>query len=67
MKLGRIFISTGFYRSGTAWRHCLVALHRRWRIAYVRPAGKPYYRRLYIGPLEVEWSNSPVTAIGGFK
>jgi len=62
MKLGRLFISTRFYRSGTTWRHYLVALHRRWRIAYVRPAGKPNYRRLYIGPVEIEWSNSPISS-----
>jgi hypothetical protein len=62
MKAGRFFISTGFYQSST--RHLLVALHRRWRLAYVRPAAKPDYRRLYIGPLAVEWSNPANVAKG---
>ncbi len=52
MKLGLVFVSTGFYRQGRNWRHQLIALHRRWRFDYVRPAAKPDYRRLYLGPLE---------------
>lgn len=65
MKIGRIFVSTGFYRFGTNWRHLLVALHRRWRLDYVRPVAKPDYRRLYIGPLEIEWSKTPaINTIG---
>jgi hypothetical protein len=54
---GRYFISTGFQRRrhGGFW-HLLVAVHRRWRLAFVRPHSKPHYRRLYIGPLEIEWS-----------
>lgn len=53
------FITTGFRRrrSGGFW-HLLVALHKRWRVDYVRPPGKPNYRRLYIGPVEIEWSMS---------
>lgn len=54
MKIGRYFISTGF--SGSQSGHLLVALHMRWRLASVRPHGKPGYRRLYIGPIEIEWS-----------
>lgn len=61
MKAGRFFISTGFYRPDAG--HLLFALHRRWRFDYVRPAAKPDYRRLYIGPLEIEWSNPANTAI----
>lgn len=63
MKAGRFFLSTGFYQSGT--RHLLFALHRRWRLAFVRPAAKPDYRRLYLGPLEIEWSRTPTIATGG--
>ncbi len=64
MKLGLVFVSTGFYRQGRNWRHQLIALHRRWRFDYVRPAAKPDYRRLYLGPLEIEWSKSPNAANG---
>lgn len=51
------FISTGFRRrqSGGFW-HLLIAMHKRWRLAFVKPAAKPGYRRIYIGPLEIEWS-----------
>lgn len=59
MKIGRTFISTGFYRSGAHWRHVLAALHWRWRFDFVRPAAKSDYCRLYVGPLEIEWSKSP--------
>lgn len=59
MKIGRTYISTGFYRSGAHWRHFLAALHWRWRFDFARPAAKPDYCRLYIGPLEIEWSKSP--------
>lgn len=63
MKAGRFFISTGFYQNGT--RHLLVALHRRWRFTYVRPSAKPDYRRLYLGPVEIEWSKSAPTISKG--
>lgn len=56
MKAGRYFISTGF--SGPRSGHLLVALHRAWRLDFVRPHGKPGYRRLYLGPLEIEWSRA---------
>ncbi|WP_156912305.1 hypothetical protein [Roseibium algicola] len=58
MKYGKVYVSTGFKQksSGGFW-HLLFALHRRWRLAFVRPDGKPEYRRLYVGPLEIEWSN----------
>ena len=36
--------------------HVTLALRWRLRFGYVRPAGKPNYHRLYIGPLEIEWS-----------
>ena len=56
MKSGRFFLSTGFRRSSRGWWHVLVAVHRRWRLDFVRPEGKPDYRRIYLGPVEVEWS-----------
>lgn len=31
-----------------------IALRLRWRFAFVRPPSKPGYKRLYVGPLEVE-------------
>ena len=57
MKLGKWFLSTGFHerRSG-GWWHVLVALHRQWRIDFVRPFSKPGYSRLYLGLIEIEWS-----------
>jgi len=36
-------------------RHLLFALHSRWRLRFTRPSGKPGYRRLFVGPLEIEW------------
>ena len=65
MKVGRFFISTGFYKSDQFWQHQLVAFHRRWRLEFVRPHGKPSYRRLYLGPLEIEWSKSTARATSG--
>jgi hypothetical protein len=56
MITGKWFISTGFRESGTGWWHFLLAVHRKWRFDFVRPSGKPGYRRLYVGPLEFEWS-----------
>lgn len=32
----------------------LLAIRWRWRFAFVRPAGKPGYTRLYVGPFEIE-------------
>ena len=51
------YVSTGLRpaRGGGFW-HLLVAVHGRWRFAFIRPAMKPNYRRLYIGPIEIEWS-----------
>jgi hypothetical protein len=57
MKFGRWYVSTGFRRFGADWWHLLFALHQRWRVAFVKPASKPDYRRLYLGPLEIEWSH----------
>ena len=58
MRYGRCYISTGFKqkRGGRGFWHLLFALHRHWRVAFVRPDGKPGYRRLYVGPVEIEWS-----------
>lgn len=58
MKTGHYWISTGFVRTCRGDWHILVAVHRRWRLDYLTPFGKPEYRRLYIGPLEFEWSRS---------
>lgn len=58
MRMGRYYISSGFRRCSVGWWHILLAVHRRWRFAFVQPSAKPEYRRLYIGPLEVEWSIS---------
>jgi hypothetical protein len=50
------YISTGFRGRPGAWRHVLIALRWPMRFAYVRPDAKPEYRRVYIGPVEIEWS-----------
>lgn len=57
MRFGKWFVSSGprEHRSG-GWWHVLVAVHLRWRVDFVRPFGKPLYRRLYLGPIEIEWS-----------
>lgn len=59
MRYGRYYVSTGFKPSNTGghW-HFLIAVHLRWRWAFVRPDAKPEYRRLYVGPLEFEWSST---------
>lgn len=51
IKTGPCFASLCYGRVS----HILIALHRRWRLAFVKPPGKPGYRRLYVGPLEIEW------------
>lgn len=59
MKTGKWFLSTGFQPGRTGgWWHLLVAVHRRWQLRFVRPGGKPSYRRLYLGPFEIEWSKA---------
>jgi hypothetical protein len=57
MKFGKWFVSTGIreHRRG-GWWHVLVAVHRRWRIDFIKVMAKPEYRRLFIGPIEIEWS-----------
>lgn len=53
------FITTGFQpRRGGGFWHLLIAWHRHWRFAFVKPAAKIGYRRLYIGPIEIEWSRT---------
>lgn len=37
-----------------AFHRFTLALRWRWHFYSVRPPGKPGYRRLYIGPLEIE-------------
>lgn len=56
MKAGRYFISTGFKRCNDGFWHLLVAVHRHWRLDFVRPVARPGYRRIYVGFIEVEWS-----------
>jgi hypothetical protein len=56
MKYGRWFVSTGFRRRPGGWWHLLLAIHRKWRVGFVKPRAKLNYRRLYAGPLEIEWS-----------
>jgi hypothetical protein len=59
MKLGKWFVSTGIrQRRSGRWWHVLVAVHRKWRVDFVRVAMKPGYSRLYLGPVEIEWSRS---------
>lgn len=47
--IGRCFVS---FRIASGF--LLFALHRRWRLDFVRPPAKPGYRRWYVGPLEIE-------------
>ena len=56
MIIGRYYVSTGFRPYHSGFWHLLFAVHRRWRIAFVRPDAKPDYRRVYFGPVEIEWS-----------
>lgn len=56
MKFGRWFVSTGFRCYSDGIWHALIALHKRWRVDFVKPVAKPGYCRLYIGPIEIEWS-----------
>lgn len=56
MKAGKWFLSTGFRCYSDGFWHLLVAVHRRWRIDYLEPHAKPGYRRVYLGPIEIEWS-----------
>lgn len=64
MKIGHFYLSTGFRGQGTG--HFLISLHRRWLLSFVRPEGKPGYRRFYLGPVEFEWSQA-VTNKGHFS
>lgn len=45
-----------FIAAGIGSHHILVAIRRKWNLAFTRPNGKPQYRRLYIGPFEIEVS-----------
>ncbi|WVH13939.1 hypothetical protein CASP1_00016 [Alcaligenes phage CASP1] len=54
MKVGRF--SNSWRGNGvfiSFWR-VLIALRWRWHLDYIRPSGKPGYRRLYVGPVELE-------------
>jgi hypothetical protein len=61
MKVGKGFISTGFVKGKRTWWHVLVSVGVRWKFYFIKPPGKPSYRRLYVGPFELEWSRSPRT------
>lgn len=56
MKTGRWFISTGFRRAKRHWWRGEIAVHRRWRLAFVRPWWSTCTWRLYVGPIEIGWS-----------
>lgn len=57
MKSGKWFLSTGLRGThGKGYWHLLIALHASWRVAFVKPDAKPNYRRLFFGPIEIEWS-----------
>lgn len=36
--------------------HVTFALHKGLNLGFVIPPGNPFYRRLYFGPVEIEWS-----------
>ena len=42
----------GWYISGNKWT---VAFRWRWHLYFIKPDGKPSYRRFYVGPFEFEW------------
>lgn len=46
------------------WRITL-ALRWRWHCYAVKPPGKPGYRRLYVGPLEIETRPTQPSKDGG--
>lgn len=46
-----------FFRMNFNRGHLLLALRWRWHLYFVRPAAKPHYHRLYLGPVEIEWSH----------
>lgn len=56
MIFGKWFVSSGFRPRRNGFWHVLVAFHSRWRIDFVKPSAKPGYNRLYVGPIEIEWS-----------
>lgn len=56
MKTGKWYITTGFIKSGRWYWHLLGAVHRRWRLSLVRPGWRPGYKRIYLGPFEIEFS-----------
>lgn len=65
MIVRRWYVSTGFrHKYDGRTFHILAAIHRRWRLAFVRPYAKADYRRLYVGPFEFEWS-LPIESKGG--
>jgi hypothetical protein len=58
MIVGKNYISTGYLRKAAGgWWHLLVAVHRRWRLDFVRLEYPDARRRLYVGPFEIEWSH----------
>lgn len=66
MITGKYFISTGYKEyEGNLW-HILFALHKEFKIAFVKPESKPNYRRIYIGWLEIEYSFNDLNSIKGY-
>lgn len=45
------YVSFQFKKGG----HLLFALRKQWHWYFVKPHGKPGYKRMYLGPLEIEW------------
>lgn len=50
-----------FIALSTTNGHFTFAVRYRWHLRYVKPPGKPGYRRVYIGPFEFEWSTQNPT------
>ena len=38
--------------------HFTFGIRVRWHFRFTKPPGKPNYTRLYLGPLEFEWSRT---------
>lgn len=47
------------FRSPLILARLTICVRWRWHFYFIRPASKPHYSRLYIGPFEFEWSKRP--------
>jgi hypothetical protein len=47
------------FRPSFGPQHVTLCLRWRWHLYFIKPASKTHYRRLYLGPLEIEWSVQP--------